>query len=179
MSSPKNLLLEQSQLWQQLSELEITPPEQTWTFEARLAKENGWGLDRALAVVGEYKKFLFLVLTSQHLVTPSEEVDAAWHLHLLYTRSYWDNLCAKIARRPIHHVPTTGGSLDDEKYRRQYAETLERYTEVFGASPPQDIWPSVNERFASSGETRWVDSAKYFLVPRPWRWLKNRLFRVR
>lgn len=179
MSFPENRQHESSRLWQQLSELEITPPEQAWTFEARLAKENGWGLDRALAVVGEYKKFLFLVLTSQHPVTPSEDVDAAWHLHLLYTRSYWDVLCAKIAQRPIHHVPTAGGSHDDDKYRRQYAETLERYTEVFGVVPPRDIWPSVAERFSSSRNARWVDASEYYLVPRPWRWLTKRLFLAR
>ena len=165
-------------MWQQLSEFEITPPDQAWTFEARLAAENGWGLDRGLAVTREYKKFLFLLLTVPHPVTPSEDVDSAWHLHLLYTRSYWDHLCAKIAERPIHHVPTCGGSREDQKYRQQYAQTLESYVAVFGVSPPPDIWPSVEKRFAAN-QSRWVDTRLYYLVPRPWRWLKGCLDRVR
>jgi hypothetical protein len=179
MSSPKNLPPEQTRLWQQLCDLEITPPEQAWTFEARLAQENGWGLDRVLAVVQEYKKFLFLLLTVQYPVTPSEDVDTAWHLHLLYTRNYWDNLCAKIAGRPIHHVPSTGGSHDDQRYRLQYTETMEHYTKVFGVSPPPDIWPSVEERFSNKSDKRWVDATKYLLIPRPWPWLKNQLRRTR
>ena len=44
------------------------------------------------------------------LVQPSsEQVDAAWHLHLTYTRSYWDRFCKETLGQPLHHDPTRGG----------------------------------------------------------------------
>ncbi|MEK6230809.1 MAG: hypothetical protein N2A42_03075 [Luteolibacter sp.] len=33
----------------------------------------------------EYKRFVALAMLAGHPVTPSEEVDQAWHLHLVYT----------------------------------------------------------------------------------------------
>ena len=177
MSEPEKLLEEQSQLWQQLTRFEITRPTQAWTFEARLARENGWGLDRALAVVREYKRFLFLLLTLKHPLTPSEDIDTAWHLHLLYTKSYWDEFCATIARRPIHHLPSTGSPEDWEKFHRQYEQTLASYTAVFGEPPPRDIWPSTAKRFETAGQARWVNLNEVYIIPRPLGWLKRLLFR--
>ena len=58
-------------------------------FAARLARENGWSRSFAERAVREYKRFVFLAMTSDTPVCPSEGVDAAWHLHLTYTKSYW------------------------------------------------------------------------------------------
>jgi len=56
-------------------------------FEARLARENGWCRAYTQRVIVEYKRFVYLAMTAGHVVTPSEEVDHAWHMHLTYTRS--------------------------------------------------------------------------------------------
>ncbi len=114
---------QQDVVWQKLSQLVITPPSNSLTFEARLAREQAWSLDRALAVVEEYRKFLYLLLTCSHPVTPSEDVDAAWHLHLLYTRSYYEDLCQNIAGFLIHHQPTAGGAVEGHKFRDWYQKT--------------------------------------------------------
>lgn len=156
---------EKLDLWQQLQGFEITPPQIGLTFEARLAREQNWGLDRALAVTGEYRKFLFLLLAAEHPVTPSEDVDAAWHLHLLYTRSYYDELCQKIAGRILHHCPTEGGAAEGKKFLDLYQRTLSSYQDWFGI-PPEDIWPTPENRFRNPGAGHWFNPSTHFLIPR-------------
>ena len=72
----------------------LDDPSSSTTFTARLAKENGWKLSFARRVVEEYRRFLFLAAAAEHPVSPPDAIDQAWHLHLLYTRSYWENLFA-------------------------------------------------------------------------------------
>ena len=81
-------------------------------------------------------------------MTPSVDVDEAWHLHLLYTHSYWDELCGKVLRRPLHHNPSGGGAANTKRFREAYLATLEAYERTFGERPPADIWPDVETRFA-------------------------------
>lgn len=82
-------------------------------------------------------------------MTPSRDVDEAWHLHLIYTRSYWDDLCGKVLRRPLHHNPTSGGAANARRFREAYEATLAAYEHEFRAKPPADIWPDADTRFAA------------------------------
>ena len=132
-------------------------------FSKRLALENGWSRRYALRAIEEYKKFVFMACTSPTPVTPSEEVDQVWHLHLVYTKSYWDDFCGKVLGRPFHHSPTEGGTQENHKYREQYTRTLEHYATTFGEKPPADIWPAPDQRF-SGGLWRWVSLKKYWVV---------------
>ncbi|MEJ7660653.1 MAG: hypothetical protein WKG07_14075 [Hymenobacter sp.] len=77
----------QSDLWARLVALDLDG-QAALSFSHRLARDNGWSLAFARRVVLEYKKFVYLAATCGHPVTPSDEVDQAWHLHLVYTRSY-------------------------------------------------------------------------------------------
>lgn len=54
-------------------------------FVDRLARENSWPLVYAEKVVQEYKKFLALAAVLPHGVTPSEDIDQVWHLHLTFS----------------------------------------------------------------------------------------------
>jgi hypothetical protein len=116
-------------------------PGVVFPFSARLAREQGWTREHARRVTGEYLRFVYLAATAGHPVTPSKMVDEAWHLHLTYTRSYWDELCARVLRRPLHHEPTRGGGGEDAKFADWYARTLESYHTAFGHQAPADIWP--------------------------------------
>jgi hypothetical protein len=136
-------------------------------FTARLAREQGWTHVFAGRVVQEYKRFVALAMLSGHPVTPSEEVDQAWHLHLVYTRSYWHGLCRDVLGRDLHHGPTAGGSDENGKFADWYGKTLVSYRNLFGKEPPSDIWPLPKIRFANAGSGRWVDSSKFWLVPKP------------
>lgn len=136
------------------------------TFTERLARENFWTLPYARRVVHEYKRFLELTVVAGHTVTPSDAVDQAWHQHLVYTRSYWDELCAKVLRQPLHHGPTEGGQREQLHYFDLYARTLDSYQRVFGEAPPADIWPLESERFRQSIQGVRIDRGKYWLIPK-------------
>lgn len=153
-----------SPLWRALRGMHIELKGAALSFLARLARENGWSPAYAEAVIEEYRRFLYLAATGRHPVAPSEDVDRAWHLHLTYTRHYWEVLCAQMLGRPLHHEPTAGGRDEAARHRAQYEATLWLYRETFGAPPPADIWPEAGTRFAA--RPQWVDRARYWLVPK-------------
>lgn len=111
-------------------------------------------------------------------VTPSEVVDQVWHLHLVYTRSYWQGLCGRVLGQELHHGPTQGGTAEQAKFVDWYARTLESYRRIFGEEPPSEIWPEAAARFAHAGAGRWVDASRFWITPRPawthWRWWRGR-----
>ena len=95
-------------LWERLRAFEIDDVQSDLRFSDRLAKENDWSKSYTRRVIEEYKRFIYLCRAAGHPVTPSEEIDQAWHLHLCYTRSYWDEMCGEILGAPVHHGPTRG-----------------------------------------------------------------------
>ncbi|HEX8657451.1 MAG TPA: hypothetical protein VF690_07960, partial [Hymenobacter sp.] len=155
-------------LWSKLVALDLDGGA-ALSFTKRLARDNGWPPAFAQRVVLEYKKFVFLAATCGHPVTPSDEVDQAWHLHLVYTRSYWDELCGQVLGFPLHHGPTRGGAAEGQKFEDWYARTLQAYAAAFGALPPADIWPAAAVRFGEAPYFRRVNLRRQWLLPRP-RW---------
>ncbi len=123
-----------------LSHMQIEEPGTGRRFEEALAQQQGWSLAFAERVADEYCGFLYLAATAGSEVTPSETVDKAWHLHLEWPH-YREILCGEILGRPLDHRPGTGEPDEEERYRRQYEETLALYEQVFGKRPPADIWP--------------------------------------
>ena len=95
-----------AQLYQKICDYSPDDPECVLSFSQRLARENGWTHHFAKRVVEEYKRFMFLAVATGHPVTPSEQVDQAWHLHLVYTGSYWKDFCGNVLGQPVHHGPT-------------------------------------------------------------------------
>ena len=115
-------------------------PGTTQPFEVRLASENGWTIGFARRAIAEYRRFAFLYAATGQPVAPSDAVDQVWHLHLLYTRNYWDGFCGSVLGRPLHHEPAAGVDDEQAKLGDWYADTLNRYGRHFG-DPPADIWP--------------------------------------
>ena len=130
-------------LYQRLNDFALDDESAAYKFSDRLAKENGWTLAFAKGAIAEYKKFVYLAATSPTPVTPSDIIDEVWHLHLTYTRSYWDEMCGKILHKPLHHEPTRGGTSESAKHRDLYAATLESYRREFDEEPPATFWPTV------------------------------------
>ncbi len=126
-------------LWHAIERLSFDSPGAEFGFVARLARDHLWSDDFAARAVAEYRRFLYLAATGDEMMTPSDIVDEVWHLHLSYTRSYWDDLCGSILRRPLHHDPTPGGEMADAVYRLAYAATLARYRDTFLHTAPPDI----------------------------------------
>jgi hypothetical protein len=153
-------------VWTKLSAYRIGPDDALLPFEERLARENGWTRAEAERVVGEYMRFCFLAATAGHEVTPSDAVDQAWHLHLTYTRDYWERFCPQVLGRPLHHQPNSGGAEAGHHYFQRYAETLKSYEEAFGTCPPADLWPTAARRFLEDPKARRVHPRDGWIVGR-------------
>lgn len=156
-------------LWRRIEAFELDDPAASLMFTQRLARENNWSPDFSQRVVDEYKRFVFLAMTAGHEVTPSDEIDQAWHLHLTYTRSYWDELCGKVLGRPLHHGPTKGGRSEGERFEDQYTRTFESYRRAFGHEPPADIWPPTDVRFGEAPHWVRVNKQRDWVIAKPWR----------
>jgi hypothetical protein len=157
-------------LWQRLEAFQLDDPDAPFRFSDRLARENGWSAGFARRAVEEYKKFVYLAAVTRTPVTPSDIVDQVWHLHLTFTRSYWDEMCAQVLGKPLHHGPTKGGTAEDARYRRQYEETLALYGAEFGVDAPPSHWPSAEVRFDGAAHQRWIDRRTHWILRKPsWR----------
>lgn len=148
-------------IWQ----LRFDKDDTSFTFVKRLAFENAWSVFYAERVVEEYRRFLFLVHKSQVTLSPSDAVDQAWHLHMIYSRSYWDDLCGQILKKPLHHDPIDGGGKDRDTFIQQYEQTLSIYRDTFKEEAPADIWPNSSVRFADSPHFQRVDMRHYVRKP--------------
>jgi uncharacterized protein (TIGR04222 family) len=162
-----------TELWKRLVALDLDGTA-ALSFSRRLARDNGWPVAFAQRVVLEYKKFVYLAATCGHPVTPSDEVDQAWHLHLVYTRSYWDELCGQVLGFALHHGPTKGGAAEGHKFQDWYAATQRSYQAAFGTAPPADIWPPAAVRFGEAAHFRRVNMRGKWLLAKPrlphWHW---------
>lgn len=94
----------------------------------------------------EYRKYLVLAYLSDTSISPSEQVDQVWHLHMTYTQHYRAT-CQTLVEREFKHTPSLGGSAEGKKYENVYDETLSFYKEIFLVDPPSDVWETPQQRF--------------------------------
>ena len=135
-------------------------------FTRRLARDHDWTTAFAQGAVREYGRFCFLAVATPDPVTPSEEVDEVWHLHLTYSRDYWTIWCSEVLRTGLHHDPTKGGPAEQRRFRAQYARTLAAYEAFFGPPPPL-FWPATYRRFATRPRFRVLDTHRAWPLPHP------------
>ena len=157
---------QQQALYQKIKSFELDDTNAPFCFTDRLARENGWSLEYAVRTVAEYKKFMFLICLAEHPLTPSDQVDQVWHLHLIYTRSYWEEFCGATLGKIIHHGPTKGRSSEAAKYQDWYEKTKQLYETKFLHKPPVDIWPSSKDRFSKPNFRR-VNLDDYWMIKKP------------
>lgn len=140
----ENIPAQHAEVWRKIKAFRFDKPGAAYPFSRRLADENGWDAEYTQVVIGEYRKFIYLLSTAGHMVTPSLDVDEAWHLHMENTESYWGELCGKaMNNRPIHHSPGNGSAEDERKFQAIYERTLSEYAEAFG-EPPFRVWGARN-----------------------------------
>ncbi|KFF10086.1 glycine-rich domain-containing protein [Flavobacterium hydatis] len=157
---------EQVRLWNEIKNFELDDPDISFSFTDRLARENGWTIEYSIRAILEYKKFIFLLTIANHPLTPSDQVDQVWHLHLLYTQSYWEDFCENTIKRRIHHGPTKGGDTEKSKYTNYYEKTKELYLEIFKVELPRDIWPSSEIRFTEINFER-INRDRNWIIKKP------------
>jgi hypothetical protein len=160
------MTVEQGILWYKIRTFELDDPSISLTFTSRLIRENGWTYEYALRTVVEYKKFMFLICIADHPLTPSDQIDQVWHLHLIYTQSYWTDFCTATINRQIHHGPTKGGTSEQDKFTDWYEKTKELYKSIFGSDTPNDIWPESKNRFSEINFQR-INLDKNWVIKKP------------
>ncbi len=146
-------------LWARIAEYPIGIDGAAFSFAQRLARDNNWTPNFADQVMGEYKRFVYLATISEQQLTPSDQVDQAWHLHLLHTHDYWGRFVETLGA-PLHHGPTPGGRAAAADYRCCYERTIARYCEEFGEHPPPSIWPDADTRFSVPLHYQRVDTRR-------------------
>ncbi|WP_298608944.1 glycine-rich domain-containing protein-like [uncultured Thiothrix sp.] len=141
------------------------------SFKHRLMREHGWTETYMERVWFEYKRFLFMLATTESFICPAEDVDQIWHTHLIYTRSYWNDLCQNLIGKPLHHVPSRGGKTETSDFYRCYATTLECYQTLFAEAPPPDIWVKPDQRLQDTPYFRLINTRTHWVISKP-SWLK-------
>ncbi|MFC6592362.1 glycine-rich domain-containing protein [Deinococcus lacus] len=111
--------------------------------------------EQAELLVREYLRFVYL--SSLEVVTPSQRVDDVWHLHLTYSRDYWERFMPLLPR-PLHHDPSPQGAADP-LMKFQYERTLDRYRAEFGERPHPGIWPDHRLRRVRGAPHWWGKAA--------------------
>lgn len=121
--------LEEAQ--QAIDRLDLDP------IKFKLTREDGEGWTSGQAEVAEkwYKRFLFLNLKYQGLVSivPTKTIDAFWHYHILDTIKYAED-CQKIFGYFLHHFPYFGmrGEEDERNLKQAFEKTSELFLAEFG-----------------------------------------------
>lgn len=154
----------QSDLWAKIQQFPIDSPQSTQPFSAKLASENNWDTSFTKQAIEEYKRFLYLCIVEKGVMTPSESVDKVWHLHLTYTRNYWDDLCRDTIGKPIHHTPSDGSDGDSSKYSEAYSETLRCYSQHFNCAPPTVIWGMPDLKNSTTSSSAQGGCVRAFIV---------------
>ncbi len=168
MDSPLGTMnFQQTELYKRIQAFALDRPDSQLSFSQRLAKDNGWSLGYTQRAIEEYKKFIFLAVAAGHPVTPSDQIDQVWHLHLTYTRLYWQEFCPKILQTTLHHEPTRGGSSEQLKFGSWYSKTLESYEQFFGHIPPIDIWPKPKDRFGRDLHFIRINTQQSWVLSKP------------
>lgn len=148
------MLLKDESLWSRIQEFSMDASDADFPFSKKLAKEENWSLDFAKKAIEEYKKFVYLCCILPNGASPSEVVDKVWHLHLIYTRNYWEEFCPNILKRPLHHHPSKGGFNENVKHQNWFTDTLTSYKEIFQSEAPHEIWLKGNDPENRKNRTR-------------------------
>jgi hypothetical protein len=140
-------------LWNQVTEAFGGADASTKAFASKMARKHGWSTHFALRAIDEYRKFVFLGVSGEEIVTPSKTIDTVWHEHLLFTRAYRE-FCRDVLERDFDHHPELIPTDDQTSlYAQQYDLTLARYQSEFRVRPPDDIWGSPKFKRDGAKET--------------------------
>ncbi|WP_432449485.1 glycine-rich domain-containing protein [Aliiroseovarius marinus] len=131
--------MQSENLWKAIQAHQFDAPGADLPFSRKLAKIEGWSDAFTQGAIEEYRRFLFLSQLSDKPVTPSHIVDKVWHMHMTYTRDYWDVLCKTVLGKPLHHEP--GMHFDDSaRFEEQFDHTKALYHAVFESPAPDSYW---------------------------------------
>ena len=109
-------------------------------FASKIMKKHRLPRAFTFKAIEEYKKFIYLGVISDFIVTPSKYIDLIWHEHLLFSKGYRD-FCDQVIHYQFDHQPELVSTQEQTSlYAVQYLETLDLYSKEFGMEPPGNIW---------------------------------------
>lgn len=155
--------MKELELWNRISDVSFSNSLVDLDFIKRLMRENRWTRMFALNALEEYRRFAYLAIVCDHEVTPSDEVDQVWHLHLQYTQHYWGVWTIALGK-DLHHGPTLGGQKEARRFNDNYALTLESYKREFSSNPPEHIWPNSKIRFTRPHGFARINTTEFLLL---------------
>jgi hypothetical protein len=85
-------------LWEKIQALDLRR-----VYQRLIVKERFSAKDATAAVAG-YREYLYQTTAAEHL-SPSHDVDMAWHAHMLHLPTYFRD-CMNLFNRILWHVPT-------------------------------------------------------------------------
>ena len=159
-------MLHKANLWQNIAAYELDDPAAEVPFSARVARDNAWTQEQADNAILEYKKFIYLCAISPLELTPSDEIEQVWQMHLIFTRDYWGPF-SRTVRKEIHHGPTRGGIEENAPFLSSYSDTRKLYEREFGVTPPAEVWPEYGMRDSASRFFIRIDPRSFLIFERP------------
>ncbi len=86
-------------LWEKIQNLNLQ------LIVDRMIIKHGWTTERTEKAVEGYSKYLYMTQMFDQPITPTGDVDAIWHEHILHTNKYAAD-CEKLFGSFLHHFPT-------------------------------------------------------------------------
>ena len=127
-------------LWNHVAEVFGGGDASTLAFASKIARKHGWSTRFAMRAIEEYRKFVFLGVTGDTVVTPSKVIDTVWHEHVLFTKAYRE-FCRDVLQRDFdHHPELVPSDAQPVVYAQQYDATLARYAVECRVPPPAEFW---------------------------------------
>ena len=151
------------ELYQKILDLPLDNVKAICPYSTKLARDNAWGFNYTQQVIFEYKRFLFLLVAAGHKVSPSDQIDQAWHSHMLYSHRYWEDFCNNTVKKQLHHWPSEG----DKEFYDWYRMTINSYIRFFKKTPPENIWINPDVRYRTKTNFVRIDRQNNWIFPKP------------
>jgi hypothetical protein len=109
-------------------------------FAHKIMKKHRLPKAFTFKAIEEYRKFVYLGIISDFVVTPSKYIDLVWHEHILFSKAYRE-FCDEVIHYQFDHQPELISTENQtELFTAQYLNTLDLYRKEFGMEPPEIIW---------------------------------------
>ena len=95
----------------------------------RMIVKHGWTIERTTSAIDNYRRFLYLCKILGEPITPTTEVDAIWHEHILHTNKYVADY-QRIFGDYLHHFPTPA------KWQVEETNAITTFKHDFAACQP-------------------------------------------
>ncbi len=107
-----------------------------------LVHRESFTLEAAEDSVRRYKNFLILhIKYPMNRGSPTKEIDAAWHVHILHTEKYIKD-CEMLFGEYYHHCPASSGKESLEEMLQYFLNTKQLYEKEF--LEPYSSFPEVS-----------------------------------